>query len=1104
MSAPIIAYRCGVLVYNAHEHDGKHGVLRVGPGHLFRCNTTTNSGVKTDVSREFCQENPVNEDTIGTQVLEEETEYEVVLEDSIIVWDNARKCDDFKTVTIKGKYLRWDYEDRQCGPVKELPNEKTETLRGLKFCMSSSADVDFSGRTFSNCWFEKLELDADAANAAAATAEFCSRIHMRNSMLNLEADTAVSADAAAKAAAELSSRCMNFDGATFDGVVQFKDAKFYGGASFEKAKFNVMNFSNVAFEQQSNFKQATFKEMAIFSHTVFHGEANFMEATFGELKKGRHNFNDARFFGGAQFEKAKFDHVADFQYAVFASEVGVRVRFKGTKFAPCSLFRSMCVAGRILAPGIQFTEATLVGADFTHAEFPVTTVDFSKASLEGAVLKHVKFGGIVNFNAAKISDTTNLVELTMPHVQDFKHIAYFSRSESGGLMIPALNQKANRGDSISRLFSDVCNFLACCGRSQTDQDERAYCEDRNVVGYPYIAGSGEGRKRHRAFYDYAAAYCWSLCEEDDIPCDGSSDWLELYRALEIFRNWMFFPVEEKAKIKERNTQIDELRIAIIMKILCDIKKKTMDYTYNETQDVWQSRKALDKAAAKEAAAKKIETTEKQTGTIEKQLVALRQQMVPTALHEKVDGGAQGQTAVVVKAADSNIGAKGESLLKAKEGELLKAKEEERAAAEWTEEKWLQDWDAGEKNKSEMPAQQSFRQWLDNVEGKITRRFAVADSATGPGDKLRKHLQLSHGSMAEASEIANPVAKMHVHRNGSPTKCAVNVANATPEQIELVRRVDDAPSDLDTVTKVWDKATKVLDETISSYMDTLLESLDAGRGSMKTCANCWGCCRGLKWCCRTVCSCKRVLKQKEATGRKYSSSEDHIIEVDSDDEAEKPPCLADVLEKESAPKAKWLRKKLLNELEAGHCETYQLHYEQNVFMKFKWIAINMPVPTMLNYVAEIEQVMKHLEGLYAFMLNNQNLNQATSQWEVLYNLTSELKCRAAYRILVRHLWTKPEVRQAIKQGKLVSHCLPPFPDAALRHFKVHASQHLEAQYAPMIWALNKEKHVIRALLRSKQRVMAVYISGVLSLFIGCFQLLSLWLAPQISTIVQAEA
>jgi hypothetical protein len=137
----------------------------------------------------------------------------------------------------------------------------------------------------------------------------------------------------------------------------------------------------------------------------------------------------------------------------------------------------------------------------------------------------------------------------------------------------------------------------------------------------------------------------------------------------------------------------------------------------------------------------------------------------------------------------------------------------------------------------------------------------------------------------------------------------------------------------------------------------------------------------------------------------------------------------------------------------------------------------------GHLREIEQVTELVQGMFDLELKVGNLDEVSDRWWLLYELTSDLKCKDVYCTLVDNLWADDGVREVVTIAKIFGECQAPYPSDAVRLFKSKAAKRLRHKYTKIMNKLRKTAASIHYLKGMKQQAVAIIISGICAIFIG---------------------
>jgi len=148
----------------------------------------------------------------------------------------------------------------------------------------------------------------------------------------------------------------DFSEVTFSGeITDFTGTKFRNFASFFKAIFKRVDFTDVEFGEAAEFSKAKFEEYASFFNATFTKIANFRNANFSSVR-----FSAAKFEDGTSFLETTFKETAWFRGAKFMD----RPFFWDTTFAEADFTRTR------FSKGADFDGSTFNGnVQFHWAEF---------------------------------------------------------------------------------------------------------------------------------------------------------------------------------------------------------------------------------------------------------------------------------------------------------------------------------------------------------------------------------------------------------------------------------------------------------------------------------------------------------------------------------------------------------------------------------------------------------------------------------------------------------------------------------------------------------------------------------------------------------------
>ena len=250
------------------------------------------------------------------------------------------------------------------------------------FDLTTFKSVDFRHATltniyFNNVMFESAEFVGTTLKHVHFSADFGKENSRNNSRDNIDFIETTFKDVTFSAHFKSG---VKFDGAKFNGEINFSNsefkekvsfigAKFSGDANFSEAEFNEANFNGSEF-RKVYFTQATFNN-AEFNGVKFNS-VSFQNAVFENAKFQESNFEDANFYN-AIINSAKFNN-SKFNYANFVEATLKTADFKLAKFGFADFYRA------------TFEETTFEGATFQNkayfSDIATKYADFSKATFE--------------------------------------------------------------------------------------------------------------------------------------------------------------------------------------------------------------------------------------------------------------------------------------------------------------------------------------------------------------------------------------------------------------------------------------------------------------------------------------------------------------------------------------------------------------------------------------------------------------------------------------------------------------------------------------------------------------------------------------------------
>ncbi|CAM3321865.1 pentapeptide repeat-containing protein [Thalassospira profundimaris] len=197
--------------------------------------------------------------------------------------------------------------------------------------------------------------------------------------------------------AQFASNC-SFQGATFNGRVEFRKAYFGKVAIFDNSTFRgFCDFGSAEFEEGARFKNAVFEEISFFRSTKFRWYSEFTNTEF----RAGISFDEAQFSKEVRFNLTQFEKPASFRSSVFKDEVW----FQGSQFKKACNFEDATFDGTALFSNARFKEE----ASFENVNF------LNPTSFENSI-----FDGPASFRYSEIGRKLDLNQTYFTEVPDFR------------------------------------------------------------------------------------------------------------------------------------------------------------------------------------------------------------------------------------------------------------------------------------------------------------------------------------------------------------------------------------------------------------------------------------------------------------------------------------------------------------------------------------------------------------------------------------------------------------------------------------------------------------------------------------------------------------
>ena len=157
-----------------------------------------------------------------------------------------------------------------------------------------------------------------------------------------------------------------------------------------------------------------------------------------------------------------------------------------------------------------------------------------------------------------------------------------------------------------------------------------------------------------------------------------------------------------------------------------------------------------------------------------------------------------------------------------------------------------------------------------------------------------------------------------------------------------------------------------------------------------------------------------------------------------------------------------------------------------------IVVDLDYVMLNEHITEIEGVIELIQAMFVLEVKVDNLDEVFDRWWLLYNLTSELQCKAAYSTLLEFLWSDENLRSILALTKLVIPCQSPYPSEVVRLFKAQAAKRFRENYTKINNSLKRTIGSIQRIQNAKHQAVAYSISGFIALCIGISNFFSRWM------------
>ena len=126
--------------------------------------------------------------------------------------------------------------------------------------------------------------------------------------------------------------------------------------------------------------------------------------------------------------------------------------------------------------------------------------------------------------------------------------------------------------------------------------------------------------------------------------------------------------------------------------------------------------------------------------------------------------------------------------------------------------------------------------------------------------------------------------------------------------------------------------------------------------------------------------------------------------------------------------------------------------------------------------------KIVDGMFQLEVKDSNLDEVVSNWNLLYDMSSGLRCRAAYMLMKRHVWTA-DTRLAVVLGRAITTAIAPYPAEIVRVFKTKATKRLRENYLSIVHEIDAVLAVIHRIQGYQTQAYHLLGTTLVAVFIG---------------------
>jgi hypothetical protein len=138
--------------------------------------------------------------------------------------------------------------------------------------------------------------------------------------------------------------------------------------------------------------------------------------------------------------------------------------------------------------------------------------------------------------------------------------------------------------------------------------------------------------------------------------------------------------------------------------------------------------------------------------------------------------------------------------------------------------------------------------------------------------------------------------------------------------------------------------------------------------------------------------------------------------------------------------------------------------------------------------ELGQIRALIDGLFQLEVKDSNLDEVVSNWNLVYDMSSRLTCRAGFMLMKRYVWTA-DTRLALLLGRTLTTSQPPYPPEIVRVFKARAAMPLRENYLAIVQEIELTLATIRRIQSYKTQAYHLVGTALIAVFIGIANFIS---------------